>query len=363
MFNDSNIKIEKIKGWFNGEGAEDDVVLSSRVRLARNLANFPFPNMMNENEERAVEERIVGAFEKIKDDEGFTVIRLAKLSPIDRRILLERNYITQDFLLAKNKTLILNESETFSAMINEEDHLRLASLHSGLSLKESFEEVDRIDSELENYLHYSVSLEWGYLNSSLNNIGTAMRGSVMLHLPALVMTSLIDRVLKSVNEVGLSVKGFFGEDEGSLGDMYQLSNQITLGLSEEEIIEKLEGIAIQLVNYERKARRELLEKRRVDVVDKVMRALGILKYCRILTVKEAVELLTLLRLGVSMGLVRGVDFATINTLLFIVQKSNIQKMVNEIYGKDFDNHQINYIRAKIIRETLEATENLEGKDV
>ncbi len=363
MWMNDFIKTINVKGWFSESGVSDDVVVSSRVRIARNLADFPFPGVMSVDDEKEVEKRVVGIFKRIKHGDRFRIIRLKELNPIERRILLERNFITQEFLLAKDKTAIINDEETLSVMINEEDHLRIASIRAGLNLKGAYEEVNALDNELEMYLHYSVSMEWGYLNSSLNNIGTAMRGSVMFHLPALAMTSLLDRVLKSVNQVGISVKGFFGDDEGSLGDMYQFSNQVTLGISEEEILEKLEGVAYQLVNYERKAREELLDRKRIDIEDKILRAYGILNYCKLISVKEAVELLTLIRLGVCLNIIKGVKLQTVNRLLFLSQKSSVQRILNETFGEDFDSHQVDYMRAKIIRETLSKTETMEGNDV
>ncbi len=352
-----------VKGWFSESGPSDDVVISSRVRIARNLADYPFPGVMSEDEERIVEHEIVEAFEKIDSRDSFKIIHLEKLNPIERRILLERNFITQEFLLAKDKIAIINDGENLSVMINEEDHLRIASVRAGLSLMNAFEDVNSLDNELERHLHYSVSMEWGYLNASLNNIGTAMRSSVMFHLPALSMLSLIDRVLKGVNQVGISVKGFFGDDKGSLGDMYQLSNQITLGLTEEDIIEKLEGVALQLVNYERMAREELLDRKRVDIEDKVLRAYGTLLYCKLISVKEAVELLTLIRLGICLNIIKGVKLNVINKLLFLSQKSSVQKILNETFGEEFDSHQVDYMRAKIIRETLTKNKKTEGNDV
>ncbi len=354
--------IHAISGWFKEAGPHEDVILSSRIRLARNMADFPFPHMMSAEEEEEVEGRVISAFTGMNNNKAFKIIELDELTPIERRMLLERNFITQDYSLKRNKVVVLNRDETVSVMVNEEEHLRFASIHAGLTLKEAYEDVDNLDSKLEDYLHFAVSLEWGYLNTSLNDIGTGLRSSVMMHVPALVMTSLIDRVVKNINEVGLAVKGFFSDNEGSLGDMYQISNQLTLGLNEKEIIEKLEGIAMQLVNYEKKAREELMERRRVEIEDKILRAYGVLKFCRSISIKEAIELLSLIRLGVSIGIIDGIDLRTINTLLFASQKSHIQKFIsgNE---EDADSNYIDFIRAKVIREALESSENMEGNDV
>jgi len=354
--------ISTIKGWFKEEGPHEDVILSSRIRLARNLADYSFPHMMSGTDEKEAEEKIVSAFKGINNDNVFEIIKMDEISPIERKMLLERNFITQDFSLKRHKVVVLNRDETVSVMVNEEEHLRIASIHAGLALEKAYRDADDLDSMLEDYLHYAVSLEWGYLNTSLNDIGTGLRSSVMLHVPALVMTSLIDRVIKNINEVGLSVKGFFSDNEGSLGDMYQISNQLTLGLSEKEIIDKLEGITLQLIDYEKKAREELMERRRVEIEDKVLRAYGILKYCRSISIKEAIELLALVRFGISVGIVKGVALQMINILLFAGQKSHIQRLLSA-HGEDSDNGYIDYMRAKVIREALDTSLGMEGNNV
>jgi len=349
--------ITAIKGWFREEGPHEDVILSSRIRLARNLADYSFPHIMAGTDEKEAEEKIVSAFKSINNDNTFEIINMDEISPIERKMLLERNFITQDFSLKRHKVVVLNRDETLSVMVNEEEHLRIASIHAGLALERAYKDADNLDSKLEDYLHYAVSLEWGYLNTSLNDIGTGLRSSVMLHVPALVMTSLIDRVIKNINEVGLSVKGFFSDNDGSLGDMYQISNQLTLGLSEKEIIDKLEGITLQLIDYEKKAREELMERRRVEIEDKVLRAYGILKYCRSISIKEAIELLSLVRFGISMEIVKGINLRMINILLFAGQKSHIQRILSS-RGEEGDNEYIDYMRAKIIREAITEGNNV-----
>ncbi|HUV07749.1 MAG TPA: protein arginine kinase [Spirochaetia bacterium] len=352
------------RGWFKGTGEEGDVILSSRVRLARNLTDYPFPNSLGSEQEAKVQGEIISAFNRLPIGDKFTILYLRDLSPVDRRILLERNIITHDFSLAKDKAVILSKDETISLMINEEDHIRLACIIEGMSLDRAFEKLDRIDTLLEEHIHFAISLEWGYLNSSLTDIGTGMRTSIMIHLPALVMTSLIEKALKAVTQVGLSVKGFFGEGINSLGDIYQISNQVSLGLSEYAIIKSLASVVTPLINYERKTRDELLNKRRAEIEDKVFRAFGILSSCRRISSREAIELLSNLRLGISLGIIDNVPLGTVNTLFFHCQKSHIQKLLqglDEPINSPADTRNIDFLRARIIRESLLDEENVGGR--
>jgi protein arginine kinase len=348
----------KERVWFTESGQEGDVVVSSRVRLARNLVDHPFPEFMNRDVEVAVRDEVISAFAKLPGQSNklpgqgnFTILYMKDLTPLDRRVLLERNIITQDFSLAENKAVVLSQDESISVMINETDHLRISCIREGLTLSEVYEEVDRLDSLLENELHYSISLRWGYLNSNLTDIGTGMRASLMVHLPALVMTHLIEKALKAITQVGLVVKGFFGEGVSSLGDMYQIANQICLGLSEAEIVENLNSIVTPLINYERKARSELLTRKRDEVEDKVFRAYGILTNCRRIASREAIDLLSNLRLGISLGLIPKVPLEKINALFFLCQKSHVQKiLVNSETASEIA--EVDVQRAIIIREML-----------
>ncbi len=356
----------KEKTWFTESGQEGDVVVSSRVRLARNLADHPFPEFLDRDDELVVRDKIISAFcklpvagSKLPAQNNFTILYLKDLAPLDRRVLLERNIITQDFSLAENKAVVLSQDESVSVMINETDHLRISCIREGLTLSEVYEEVDRLDSLLEDELHYSISLQWGYLNSNLTDIGTGMRASLMVHLPALVMTQLIEKALKAITQVGLLVKGFFGEGLSSLGDMYQIANQISLGLSEAEIVENLNSIVTPLINYERKARSELLTRKRAEVEDKVFRAYGILTNCRRIASREAIELLSNLRLGISLGLIPKIPLEIINTLFFLCQKSHVQKILEDSEVTS-ETAEIDAHRAKIIRETLAERETTGG---
>ena len=343
--------IQDVAGWFQEYGPEYDVVLSSRMRLSRNLSGHLFPGTMGNSEEQAVQKEILSAFDKIPGRNRYTPVMLKDLQPTERKMLLERHILSQGYSLKTERAVILGENQYFSGMINETDHLRLSCIKGGLSLGDAYNDVARCDSQLEKHIDFAVSLDLGYLNTEVTNVGTGLRASVMLHLPALVKTSLIEKAFKAVVQVGLSVKGFFGDDDHSLGNMYQISNQISLGLNEKEIQEKLENITRQIVNYERKAREDLLEKRRVEIEDEVFRAYGILTNCRTLSSREAIELISGLRLGVSLGIM---DFPLerITAALFLTQKAHIQQAIQS-QETGADTTLIDYTRAQLVQESLE----------
>ncbi len=355
--------VKKAKGWYCEKGPDYDVVLAGRIRLSRNLASHTFPGMMKAAEEDAVQERIINVFSEMAAEKGYTPVYLGEIEPTERRVLLERNLLSQDYSLQTQRAVILNEDQTQCALINEIDHMRSSCLHGGLSLKRIYAEIDELDSILEKKLDFAVSLDWGYINTEVTNIGTGMRASVMLHLPALVETALIDRVLKATAQIGLNIKGFFGDDEKSLGDMYQISNQVTLGISEKEIVEKLENITQQIVNYERKVREEMVNKRRIEVEDRVYRAYGLLSHCRTITSKEAIELLLELRFGIALELI-DIPMEVVTALLFYTQKAHIQKYMPKDDNDETDTMYIDYMRAKLIQTSIrENTGPMEGKNV
>ena len=336
--------------WFSLPGPDMDVAVASRVRLARNLMGYLFPPLAGSEEEEKVRVEILQAFEKAGPD--FKVVPLDSLPPLERRILLERNLISQDFSAAPNRYLVLSGDEKIAAMVNEEDHLRLASIQSGLALEEVYRSVEKLDGRLEQSLHYAASMEWGFLNTSLASAGTGLRASVMLHLPALAMEGNVGWALKMAGQMGLQIKGYWGEGENSLGDMYQISNPVSLGLNEREIIETVQSTAASLMDYERKARAELLKGRRVEMEDTVYRAFGLLSQCRLVSAKEAIELLARVRLGVSLGVLAKPSLETATALLIVSQKSHIQKMLDTT-GDETDNKLVDYTRAKLLRKALE----------
>ncbi len=339
--------VSQVPGWFCERGPDYDVAISSRVRLSRNLANHFYPELLKNDEDSEVQSDILSAFGGGNESEPYSSSLVGDLKPIERRLLLERNYISRDFSLQNQKACILSKDHHVSAMVNEIDHLRLASMRGGRSIDSCFEEVDRVDTSLESSLDFAVSLEWGYLNADITNSGTGMKCSVMLHLPALVEVGLIDNALKAVVQMGMSAKGFFGEEDGSLGDMYQIGNQLTFGHSEKELIEKLDAITLQLIHYERKARNEMLERNRIGLEDKILRALGTLRFCKLLPAREAVEHLSSIRLGAALGIIEA-PLERITALLFVTQKAHVQQSIDE----SADANHIDQTRANIVRDAL-----------
>jgi len=346
----SKLDLSRTAVWFKNPGPENDVVISSRVRLARNLTGFPFPQTMTQEQETRAREMILDAFRQLDPAAGFSAYTLDELSPLEVKLLLERNIITQEFSLNQNKAVVFDTDGKVSVMVNETDHIKIAALAGGKALGAAWEAVDRLDSGLEEKLDFAVSMEWGYLGTFLTGVGTKMRASLMLHLPALVFTSLITKAVKTIASFGLSIKGFFADGDESLGDIYQISNQVSLGKPEKEIIENLEEIVLQLVNYERRAREEMLEKEPVAVKDRVGRAVGTLLYAKTITSKEAITLLSLVRLGIALGMITGTSLETVTALLFLSQKYHIQSVLGN--NDEVDGKQIDYTRAKLIRENL-----------
>jgi protein arginine kinase len=337
-------------GWFSASGAEDDVVVSSRVRLARNLLGIPFPPALSKEEEEQVQREVTEAFEKSKC--SFETIYLDRLPPLERKILMEQNIISQDFCVSPNKLVLLGDDGCISAMVNEDDHLRVACMRTGLCLQEIFAAVDDLDGRLEENLHFAASIEWGYLASRLDNTGTGLRASVMLHMPALVTDGTIGWALKRINQMGLQIKGYWGDGDNSLGDMYQISNPLCIGYKEKEILASVGEAARELVEYERKAREEITKSRRIELEDRVHRAFGALKACRLISSKEAITLLSTVRLGISLEMISEPAVEVITSLMIRAQKAHIQKMLDQM-DDDTDNKLVDYTRAKLIRHALE----------
>jgi len=338
------------RGWFGSPGSDDDVAISSRVRLARNLLGISFPPTLSKEEEEQVQRQVIDAFSELSDP--FDAIYLDRLPPLERKILLEQNIISQDFCVAPNKLVFLHPEGKISAMVNEEDHLRLACLDTGLCLQEVYDAANDLDSRLEDTLHFAASIEWGYLSSKLENAGTGLRASVMLHLSALVTDGTIGWVLKRTNHMGLQIKGYWGEGDNSLGDMYQISNPVSIGLREKEILSSVDEAAREMVEYERKAREEMMGSRRIELEDRVHRAFGVLSSCRLISSKEAITLLSTIRLGKSLGIIDKPSNEVITTLMIQAQKAHVQKSLDQT-DDDADNKLVDYTRAKLIRRVLE----------
>ncbi len=343
--------------WYRGSGPKESVILASRVRISRNISGRPFPQKMEYKEEQEVQELIESAFSSLRyrgsessGENRTRAVKLKELPPRRRKMLIEKHFISQQFSLEKEKSVVLDERELIGGMVNEKDHLRIASFAPGLSLQEAYENLLPLERELERHLDFAVSLDRGYLTPFIKQCGTGLRGSVLLHLPALEHSSLLERAFKSAMQEDMSVKGFMGDDNHSLGYFYQLYNPVGIGMSEKEIIEKLARVASQLVDYERKVREEMVRHKRIELEDIVWRAYGILKHCRMVDEREAIGLLSDLRLGVALGWI-DIPFADLNRLFVESRKAHVQERVgNEDLGDSA--HAVRHERARLIRELL-----------
>lgn len=331
--------------WYEKAGRDGDVVISSRIRLARNLMDFPFPARLGADEKKAVEAKIKAAVLESNSyiSEDFRFLPLESLSDWEAVSLVEKHLVSPEFISGlKGKGILLNSDESISIMINEEDHIRIQVLKEGFALKEAFELADRIDTLISESLQIAYDSHLGYLTQCTTNLGTGMRASVMLHLPALQESGAVSRVSSNLSKLGIIIRGTYGEGTNVIGAMYQLSNQITLGLSEDEAINNLAAITAQLVAEERKIRTELINS--LSIQDKIGRATGLLKTSRILSTSEFMNLISFVRFGLSGGLLSGVTQGELNALIANVQPATL--------GGNLDTSQRDVLRADTVRKAL-----------
>ena len=338
--------------WLRGSGPNADVVISSRVRLARNLAGLPFVAKANRRQRYEVLESCRSQILAKPLSDNTLFVHLNDATALDRQLLVERHLISRQHGAAKNdvpRGVAVGSEETFAIMVNEEDHLRIQVLRSGMQLSDAFEQINAIDDMLEEKLEYAYSRRFGYLTACPTNVGTGIRVSVMLHLPALQLTGEIDKVKRAARDMHLAVRGMFGEGSEAQGDLYQVSNQTTLGKSEQEILADFEQTVVpQIINYELQARQALVRDRGPQLDDKLWRAWGTLTHARVIGTKEVLSLLSHVRLGVNLGRIEGVDTRTLNELFLLTQPAHLQRLSEE----EMDPGTRRIARAKLIRQRL-----------
>jgi protein arginine kinase len=331
------------------KGPYDRIVMSSRVRLARNLKEASFPGWAKKPERIRVLDLIRPAIQTLPEMKDAFSEAMDNLSTLDKQILVERHLISREHAAkSAGSGLVLNRDETFCVMINEEDHLRMQALRPGLQLKQAWTSIDQADSLLEKKLEFAFSPELGYLTACPTNIGTGIRVSAMLHLPGLVLAEQINPIIQSVNKLGLAVRGLYGEGTEALGNVFQVSNQMTLGESESAIVERLEKVLGQIIEHEENARGTLLEKKAKMVYNHIGRAYGILANAHSISSKETMNLLSLMRLGVDVGLFPGVDRALVDELFILTQPAHLQKQHSEKLSAE----ERDLLRADMVRERL-----------
>src|ERR1017187_9043050 len=331
------------------KGPHDRIVMSSRVRLARNLREAAFPGWAKKLERIRVLELLLPAIEALPEMKGAFSGTMDSLSSLDKQILVERHLISLEHAAkSAGSGLVLNREETLCVMINEEDHLRMQSLRPGLQLRQAWATIDTADSALEKKLSYAFSPELGYLTACPTNLGTGIRVSAMLHLPGLVLAEQINPIIQSVNKLGLAVRGLYGEGTEALGNVFQVSNQMTLGESELVIVERLEKVMSQIIEHEENARQTLMEKKPKVVFNHIGRAYGILANAHSISSKETMNLLSLMRLGVDMDLFPGMERALVDELFILTQPAHLQKQLSDKLSAE----ERDLIRADMLRERL-----------
>ncbi len=332
------------------KGPHDRIVMSSRVRLARNLKEAAFPGWAKKPERIRVLEQIRPAVESLPEMKGAFSDTMDNLSTLDKQMLVERHLISREHAAkSAGSGLVLNRDETICFMINEEDHLRMQALRPGLQLRQAWTAIDQADSSLEKKLEYAFSAEMGYLTACPTNLGTGIRVSAMLHLPGLVLGEQINPIIQSVNKLGLAVRGLYGEGTEALGNVFQVSNQMTLGESEAAIVERLEKVLAQIIEHEENARATLLEKKSKTVFNHIGRAYGILANAHSISSKETMNLLSLMRLGIDVGLFPGVDRSLVDELFILTQPAHLQKQ----YSEKLSAEERDLLRADMVRERLQ----------
>lgn len=335
--------------WLRGSGPESDIVISSRTRLARNLAAYPFVSRASEADRAQIQATLKDCILGLNEPGKLIYLDIDDLSEIDRQFLVERHLISRE--LAENtgaRSVAIHREEQFSMMVNEEDHLRIQAMYSGLNLQRAWEQVNRIDDLIERKATYAYHDRWGYLTACPTNVGTGMRVSVMLHLPALVLTRQIDKIFRSLQKLDLAVRGLYGEGSQAMGDFYQISNQVTLGCSEEELIGKVAEIVPQIIKYERQARQFLVKESHENLHDRVSRAYGILRTAQTISSEETMHLLSSVRMGVNLGLIKDLKIPAINELFIHTQPAHLQKLT----GGELDSTDRNIERARYLRRHL-----------
>lgn len=339
--------------WFEKSGNEGDIVISSRIRLARNLQSMPFPIRMNEQQKQEVRNKIVQLTKQSLNEalKGLTYIDMEQVDKIEAVSMVENHLVSPDFIShTKGKGLLVSKDNCVAVMINEEDHLRIQVMKEGMDLETVYLLADQLDTAFNEMLQFAFDSELGYLTQCPTNLGTGMRASLMLHLPALQKNGIIKRLANNLSKLGLTLRGTYGEGTESVGALYQLSNQVTLGLSEREAIENLERIVMQLVEEERHTRKNLMAN--IQEQDLVARSLGVLKSAKVLSSEEFIQFISNVRFGIAAGLIQGISYDTVNRLMISTQPATMMTLK----GKQLTQQERDRIRADMVTEAFQQAE-------
>ncbi|WP_147804627.1 protein arginine kinase [Alkalicoccus halolimnae] len=352
---------DAISPWMKNEGPEADIVISSRIRLARNLGSVPFPIIASGEQLKGITNQVEKNFPgSSKEKFGkLSFLQMSDLNDNEKRILVEKHLVSPNLMnKSENRAVLLSENESLSVMVNEEDHFRIQCLFSGFQLEEGLAYANVMDDWMEEKFDFAFDERRGYLTSCPTNVGTGLRSSVMMHLPALVMTKQLNRILPAINQLGLVVRGIYGEGSEALGNLYQISNQTTLGASEQDIVKDLRSVVSQLIEHERAAREQLWNQSQNKLEDRLFRSYGILSYSRSMESKEAMQRLSDVRLGIDMGIIEDVKGSILNELMVMTQPGFLQQYA----GESLKPEQRDQRRASLIRERLKLEEQEEDHD-
>ncbi|CAM3894691.1 protein arginine kinase [Alkalicoccus chagannorensis] len=348
---------EAVSPWMKNEGPDADIVISTRIRLARNLENVPFPLVAAEEQLQSVYTGTADHFDQRSHRRfgTFSMLPMQSLAGNEKRILVEKHLISPNLAREnQHRGVLLSEDESISIMVNEEDHFRTQCLLSGLQLEEGLKAANTIDDWMESKLDLAFDERRGYLTSCPTNVGTGLRSSVMMHLPGLVITNQLNRIIPAINQLGLVVRGIYGEGSEALGSLYQISNQKTLGNAEEDIIKDLKHVVTQLIQHERDARRQLQEHSLNQLEDRVYRSYGILSYSRRMESKEAMERLSDVRLGIDLGILPEVGAEILNELMVMTQPGFLQQYAGmSLEAEERDQRRAALIRERLLMETTQ----------
>ncbi|TCS69142.1 protein arginine kinase [Effusibacillus lacus] len=338
--------------WMKETGPESDIVISTRIRLARNLSKYPFPSLMTDSVAEGVIEDIRKALSspEMQNVKKFELFRCRDLSDVERQVFVEKHLISPGLAeQVRHSAFAVSKDETVSIMINEEDHLRIQCIFPGFQVREAWKLANQIDDVLESKVDYAFHEQYGYMTSCPTNAGTGIRASVMMHLPGLVLTNQINRILSAISKVGLVVRGLYGEGSDATGNLFQVSNQITLGLSEEDILGNLQAVVNQILEHERSARNHLLKENREALEDRIWRSYGILTNARKIESKEAMQRISDVKLGIDLGAIKGVPAGILRELMVMTRPAFLQRLT----GKELAPGERDWRRAAIIRDHMQ----------
>ena len=341
-------------GWMTGADADSAIVLTSRIRLARNISGSLFPGWARKDERIELLETLQEKVEALPEMKNAFSHELSDLTSVQKQVLVERHLISREQAArSAGSAAVVNRNQTLSIMINEEDHLRLQSIRSGLRLKEAYDLISKVDSQLEKVVPFAFDADLGYLTACPTNLGTGLRASAMLHLPGLVLSEHINEVMNGIGKLGLAVRGIFGEGTESLGHLFQISNQSTLGESESDIIERLDRVIRKIHKQERNARLKLIEEEAQMLTDKIARSYGLLRHAYVMDSKEALNHLSLVRLGSDMGFFPKETIALCDELIMEIEPAHLQHFAN----RKLSPNERDTIRAEIIRSRLQSLDS------